>query len=335
MAASSRSASGKKFWLLGGIILLAIALYTAGWFYAAHQLEKTVLKAITPKDKETAAVTGQCQDIDFRGYPFRIGLFCSKVTVDDRSHGISASFGELRSAAQVYQPQHIVWELDSPAEIRDAEGMAVNAEWKNMQSSLVTKSGGIERSSTVVDGLQANATFSRTDQAMSLTADHTEAHLRQNGPDLDGAFSFSGAVITIKDWPNVLPKFSGTGDVTLAGKAGLIDGSDGKGLRGSSGELRNLAADLGDGRIMTLTGPFSFNDQGYLSGKFKLKISELDQWRKSAKAAFPDLGKSIDSVSKLLKAMAIGSNSVSVDLVVDQGQATVSGFIPLGSIPPI
>jgi len=46
MAASSQSGSGqynsgKKFWLLGGAILLVIALYTGGWFYAASALKQT------------------------------------------------------------------------------------------------------------------------------------------------------------------------------------------------------------------------------------------------------------------------------------------------------
>jgi hypothetical protein len=36
-----------------------------------------------------------------------------------------------------------------------------------------------------------------------------------------------------------------------------------------------------------------------------------------------------------MKALAGGGDKVSVDLVVNHGNATVSGFIPLGSIPPI
>src|SRR5215218_7049892 len=104
MAASSQSGSGqyrsgRKFWLLGGAILLVIALYTGGWFYAASALKQTVLTAIAPR--ADAGVTGECSDIEFRGFPFRIGLFCSKVDIDDNVNGISATFGTLRSAAQV------------------------------------------------------------------------------------------------------------------------------------------------------------------------------------------------------------------------------------------
>ncbi|MGO7902907.1 DUF2125 domain-containing protein, partial [Rhizobium ruizarguesonis] len=70
-------------------------------------------------------VSGECSDIEFRGYPFRIGLFCSKIYVDDNVNGVSATFGALRSAAQVYSPGNIVWERDSPAEIRTTNGLQV------------------------------------------------------------------------------------------------------------------------------------------------------------------------------------------------------------------
>ncbi len=331
MAASSPSRSGRKFWWLGCIILLVIALYTSGWFYAAAQLKTTVLKAIAPGN--TAGVSAECADIDFRGYPFRIGLFCSKVDVDDNVNGVSASFGELRSAAQVYAPGHIVWELDSPAEIRTAHGLTLNAEWANLQSSLITKLKGIDRSSTVIDGLKGTA-VSQTGQTINFDAAHAEIHLRQNNGDLDGAISLTDSNTAIKDWP-AFPKLSANADVTLAGKAGMIDGSDQKGLYGASGELRKVVADIGDGKVMTLSGPFSFDEEGYLSGKFKLEIEQLGPWRDSVKQTFPEIARTVDTAAKLLKALAGGGDKVSVDLVVARGNATVGGFIPLGSIPPI
>ncbi|KQV73309.1 DUF2125 domain-containing protein [Rhizobium sp. Root1220] len=333
MAASSQSRGGRKFWMLGGGIVLVIALYTGAWFYAASELKNTVLRAITPGN--TAGVSGECADIDFRGYPFRIGLFCSKVDLDDTVNGVSASFGALRSAAQVYAPGHIVWELDSPAEIRTAHGLSVNAEWARLQSSLVTKLKGIDHSSTVIDGLKATAISSQTGQTINFDAAHTEIHLRQNGVDLDAAVSVTDSNTVIKDWPQLFPKLSASADVTLAGKAGMIDGSDKRGLYGAGGELRKVVADIGDGRVMTLTGPFSFDEEGYLSGKFKLEIDRLGPWRDSIKQTFPDVAKTVDTAAKLLKALAGGGDKVSVDLVVARGNVTVGGFIPLGSIPPI
>ncbi|MNL40214.1 hypothetical protein D3C87_1625480 [compost metagenome] len=160
-------------------------------------------------------------------------------------------------------------------------------------------------------------------------------HLRQNGADLDGAITLTDSSTVIKDWPQLLPRLNAIADVTLAGKAGMVDGSDTAGLYGASGELRRLVADIGEGRTMRISGPFSFDNEGYLSGQFKLEIEKLDAWSDNAKQAFPQLQSTIDTARKMLRALAGGGDRASVDLVVDRGRATVSGFIPLGKIPPI
>lgn len=333
MAASSQSRSGRKFLFLGLGIIVFVALYTAGWFYAAQRLEETVIRTLAPGG--AASVSGKCDDIALRGYPFRIGLFCSKVEVKDTRNDVTASFGALRSAAQIYAPGHIVWELDAPASIQTGHGLAVNAQWANLQSSLTTKLKGIDRTSLVIDGLKAQAVSSVTSQTIDFDAAKTEVYLRQNGPDLDGAVTLTDAATVIKDWPQLLPRLNAIADVTLSGKAGMIDGSDATGLYGASGELRRVMLDIGDGRTMRISGPFAFDEQGYLSGQFKLEIEKLGDWANNAKQAFPQLQSTIDTARKLLGALAGGGDKASVDLVVDRGRATVSGFIPLGKIPPI
>ncbi|KAA3515773.1 MULTISPECIES: DUF2125 domain-containing protein [Agrobacterium] len=333
MAASSPSRTSRKFLFLGFGIIVFVAIYSAGWFYAAQRLQETVIRTLAPGG--AASVSGECRDIAFRGYPFRIGLFCSKVDVKDTRNDVTASFGALRSAAQIYSPGHIVWELDSPATIQTGHGLGVTAQWANLQSSLTTKLKGIDRTSLVIDGLKATAVSSVTDQTIDFDAAKTEVHLRQNGPDLDGAITLTDASTVIKGWPQLLPRLNAIGDITLAGKAGMIDGSDRTGLYGASGELRRVMLDIGDGRTMRITGPFSFDDQGYLSGQFKLEIEKLGEWADNAKQTFPQLQSTIDTARKLLRALAGGGDRASVDLVVDRGRATVSGFIPLGKIPPI
>lgn len=333
MAASSQSRSSRKFLFLGIGIIVFVAIYTAGWFYAANRLQETVIQVISPGG--TTPVSAECSDMAFKGYPFRIGLFCSKVDVTDTRNGISGSFGALRSAAQIYAPGHVVWELDSPAKIETGHGLSISAQWSSLQSSLVKKLKGIDRTSLVIEGLKANAVSSVTSQTIDFDAAKTEVHLRQDGADLDGAITLTDASTAIKDWPQVLPRLNAIADVTLAGKAGMIDGSDLTGLYGASGELRRVMLDIGDGRTMRISGPFSFDDQGYLTGQFKLEIEKLGDWANNAKQAFPQLKSTIDTARKLLGALAGGGDKASVDLVVDRGRTTVSGFIPLGKIPPI
>ena len=337
MAASSQSVTsgrGKSIWLVGlGLIVILAGLYTGGWYYATTMVKANVLKALGQQNG--AGLSGECTNMAFSGFPFSIGLSCAKVSVDNQEKGISAAFDSLNASAPVYQPNHIGWTLQSPAELRTTQGLTVSAAWTDLQSNLVAKGRGIEQSQTVIDGLKANIASSSTGQSADVTADHTELHARQNGDDLELAIGIENANTTIKDFPQVLPTASTSANITLTGKAGMLDGSDRNGLRGAAGVLNQAVIDIGDGRVMTLSGPFSFDDQGLLSGQFKLEINQIGPWGDSLKATIPAAKNIISTATKLLKSLASGGDKVSVDLTADRGRLSLSGFIPLGKIPPI
>lgn len=338
MSASSQSeTSGRSFkglFILVGIIILLAAVYTGGWFYAASALKTNVLRALGKQD--ASGFTGQCTDLNQQGFPFRIGLTCSKVEIDDHVKGVSATFDDLNASAHVYAPGNIDWQLTSPAEIRTSQGLSISSEWATFESNLVTHGKGIQQGATTIGGLKAAIVSSATGQTINFTADKTEIHVRQNGGDLEAAFEIKNSNTVIPDFPQ-LPALAANIDLTLTGKAGLLDGSDtdGRGLFGASGILHHVTADIGDGRVMTLSGPFSFDDDGYVSGQFKLEIQKIGHWRDSIKQAIPAAKHTVDMAGKLLKALAAGDDKVSVDLTADHGAVTVSGFIPVGTIPPL
>ena len=144
-AVSNPSPVSRKFrWLTAGIVLVA-GIYSAGWFLAADQIEKRLTARLA--DGQAAGLGGECTNMDVRGFPFRIGLFCDKVHLDDTRHGTSASFGALRTAAQVYQPGHAVIELDGPAEIRALPGLNVSADWTLLHASVRATLSGVDRTS--------------------------------------------------------------------------------------------------------------------------------------------------------------------------------------------
>jgi len=335
MAASSRSGTAKKVWFLAIAIVLVIAIYTGGWFYAAHALRERTLALLGSKEAE--GVTAECLDAEYRGYPFRIGLFCSRVNIDDRNHGVSASLGALRSAAQVYDPGHIIWEIDAPAEVRTSHGLSASSVWESLQSSLVTSSGRIERSSTVIQHPSTSLVSTTAGQSLSLAADRAEIHLRQNGDDLDAALSLDNTRARDEGLADLLPAASAVVDMTLVGRAGMADGTDPNGLAlyGTQGEMRRLAIDLGEGRLITVTGPFSIDDEGYLSGRLKLQVEQIEAWRNSLAQAFPDVEPVIRTVSGMLSALTGGGQSASIDLTIDRGKVLAGGFIPVAEIPPI
>lgn len=334
MAASSRSGISGKIWGLAAAIVLVIAVYTAGWFYAASLLKEKTLAILGEQQRN--GVTAECSDADYRGFPFRIGLFCSKVAIDDRDNGVAVTFGALRSAAQIYQPSHIVWELDGPAETRTSHGFTASSQWQNLQSSLVTTLGGVERSSTVIKGLQTNIVSTQTQQTINVAVADTEAHLRQNGADLDAAVTLKDTALTAAGLPQALPKFTAVADVTLAGKAAMLAGQDnGKGLYGTQGEMRQVGIDLGNGQLLSVSGPFSIDEEGRISGKLKLRVDKIAAWRDQLKANLPQAAPTIDTASKMLSALTGGGDSASLDVTLNRGKVLVGGFIAIGEIPPI
>jgi hypothetical protein len=334
MAASSQTGVSRKLWLLASLVVLVVALYTAGWFYVASLLKENTLALLGGQREKGIAI--DCVDAEYRGYPFRIGLFCSKVELDDHANGISGSFGQLRSAAQVYDPNHIVWELESPAEVRTSHGLSVSTTWESLQSSLATKLKGIERGSIVIENGKTSILSAASGQAFDIRADHSEVHLRQNGTDLDAAIELQNTSTTAPGLPQLLPAMNASIDVMLENRAGILDGSDRNGvaLEDTKGELRQFKADLGDGQVLTLSGPFSFDDRGRLSGKLKLRVEEIAAWQSSLSAAFPDLASTIETAANMLSALG-GGASASIDLTVRRGKVFAGGLIPIGEIPPI
>ena len=59
MAASSRSGVSRKLWILASAVILAIALYTAGWFYAASVLKQNTLALLGSQQKRGITATSR------------------------------------------------------------------------------------------------------------------------------------------------------------------------------------------------------------------------------------------------------------------------------------
>lgn len=92
MASSSRAdTSGvtrKLVWLAMAVVVFA-ALYTGGWFYAASRLKDRLTEALAASQQGMHSAS--CSGLSVRGFPFRIGIFCDSVGIDDRPTGLSAS----------------------------------------------------------------------------------------------------------------------------------------------------------------------------------------------------------------------------------------------------
>ncbi len=334
MSTAPESTISRKVVRLGVLIVLVIAVYSVGWYFAAEFLRNRILTFFGGKNP--AGVTATCEDATMGGYPFRFRLNCSRLAFDDHFQGVAASFGPVRAAAQIYNPGHIVWEMDGPAEIRSALGFNTALDWTNMQSSFRIGLSGLSRSSLMMEGLNATVTSTVSSLQLQVTAPSAQSHVRQNEGNLDYATLVRDVSVSLGGTKIALPPVSASLDATFADKGGLLDPrvAQEQKLYGTKGEIRRMVVDLGEGRVMTLSGPFQVGDDGMLSGRIKVEIEQINAWREAMKMAYPDQSDIIDNVGNILRALAFGRDNSEAEITIENGVAML-GFIPLGQIPPL
>lgn len=335
MASSSRAdTSGvtrKLIWLAVAIVL-AGALYTGGWFYAAGRLKERAMQELAASEQGMRSAS--CSNLAVRGFPFRIGVFCDSLGIDDRASGLSASFGALRSAAQVYRPGHAVIELDGPAQVRVTPDLAFDVNWDLMRASAVAWTDGLDRASVAYDGLKGRLNVPSQGLSVGIAASHGEKHVRRSGKALDVAASLEALSLDLGG--KVLPPLDVSVDLTIADAAGWIsaEGPPPTLPFGTSAELRGLSLDLGDGNRITLSGPVRVGDDGYVSGSLDLAIEGITAWRDRISEVFPEAAEIAQRVAGAIKGLSGGQDRATVKLNIQQGTVYL-GLFPIAEIPPL
>ncbi|MDQ0420545.1 hypothetical protein J2045_001569 [Peteryoungia aggregata LMG 23059] len=329
-----QSPISSKVLRLGVLIVLVIAVYSVAWYFAAEFLRNRILSFFGGGNP--AGVTASCEDATMGGYPFRFRLNCSRLSLDDHFQGVAASFGPVRAAAQIYNPGHVVWEMDAPAEIRSALGFNTALDWTNMQSSFRIGLSGLSRSSLMLEGLNATVTSTVSSLQLQVTAPSAQSHVRQNEGNLDYATLVRDVTVSVDGEKIALPPVSASLDATFADKGGLLDPriAQEQKLYGTKGEIRRMVVDLGEGRVLTLSGPFEVGDDGLLSGRIKIEVEQIRAWRDAVKKAYPEQADMVDNVANVLRALAFGRDDSEAEITIQNGIASL-GFIPLGQIPPL
>ncbi|WP_411036753.1 DUF2125 domain-containing protein [Shinella sp. BYT-45] len=335
MGSSSRAdTSGvtRKLIRLAVAVVLVGALYTGGWFYAASWLKDRTMEALAAS--EQGMHSASCGNLSVRGFPFRIGLFCDSVGIDDRPSGLSATFGALRSAAQVYRPGHAVIELDGPAQVRVTPDLVFDVNWDLLRASAVAWTDGLDRASVAYDGLKGKLNVPSQALSVGIAAAHGEKHVRQSGEALDVAASLDALSLDLGG--KVLPPLNVAVDMTIADAAKWIskEGPPANIPLGTSVELRGLSFDLGDGKVMSLAGPLKIGDDGFVSGALDLTIEGITAWRDRISETFPESAETAQRVAAAIKGLSNGGERAVVKLTVQQGTVYL-GLFPVGIIPPL
>lgn len=94
--------AGRRIRFLAAGIVLVGLLYTGGWYYVANMLETRVAANIA--GLQAKGINAACDNAAASGYPFRLGLNCSKVSWVDRSTGTIAASSARFGASMLTTP---------------------------------------------------------------------------------------------------------------------------------------------------------------------------------------------------------------------------------------
>ncbi|MEP9372998.1 DUF2125 domain-containing protein [Mesorhizobium sp. KR1-2] len=316
--------SRRFLWLALLVVVLCVG-YTAGWFYLADKLEAKAKTSVAALNHD--GVTAECANPVARGYPFRLGLFCDHVAFEDSQRGISVSAGGFRSVGQIYDPAHLIAELDGPASVAVPHLQPLAFDWGNLRASVRLAHPLPERVS--VEGRQLRAATAAG--AQLATVETFEGHMRPNGENVDLAGTFSGLSLdpVLVDGRTV-PPLSGETDLTLNNGVQLI-ASRAQSLRGQSGVIRTLDLSTSETTGISLSGPFSVDQDGLVDAQFKVTMRDPQGLATVLGGVLPEKSREIHQG---FMGLSILGSSPSLPLKIVKGKASL-GFIKLGQVPPL
>ena len=323
-----RANYSRRFFWLALSIVLAIAAYTGAWFYAAARLAEQVETTVATLNEGGSRAS--CENADARGYPFRIGLFCDSVMYENAGEGLAFRAGAFRSAAQVYDPSHIIGELDGPATVAAPGLSALEVDWSGLRASMRLASPLFERISIEGSNITARPDRNEPDTRAFGTVESGELHARPVGVDLDLAARFSGLALdgSLLEGRE-LPPLDGLLDASIVNGAELAAANPG--LRGRSGTIRNLTLSTGEDARLSIAGPVSIDQAGLVDAELQVSVRDPGEIARILGNLVPDMREEIEMGFSAISAMG---ETPTLPMTIRKGEISL-GFLSLGSIPPI
>lgn len=327
---------GRGFWLMLTIICVLVFGGTGLWYYAAEKLEETVLQVQQRLQAKGRLVI--CNNQQIRGYPFRIGVFCDAIDIEDKNTRQKLTSGAVRTVAQIYDPGKLIVEFDGPAQFSDIRQGTFKMNWQLLRASMRATLSGIERTSIVGHAL----TIDREKSASPLlVAETLELHARKLGENnLDVAVG-SRNLVLITDLVSSKTQskpFDLTVELTaddlfkeVQNTRNLISHFQ---KNGGSGNLNAFKLETENGGTLEINGPLSVNIRGQLSGKLDIKVTKLDLLFKFFRRFFPTSNADMEQIELAVKIFSAGNAATKLQIQIDNGKVHL-GLISLGRIPPL
>jgi hypothetical protein len=323
---------GRRIKWLGIVTAVIFALYSAGWYFIAQEGKRRFDDALV-----NIAQTGtlaSCEQSEIKGFPFRLGIFCNSTGFEQPEKGIAFFAGALRSAAQVYNPKHVIVELDSPARL-DAPGLEpLTLNWTLLHASARLAAPLPQRVSLEAEALQIAIRGPAGADANLVQAAYASAHMRTEERDIALAGEGAGVIVDPAATPSrKVPEFSASYDLLVLDGVAVI-ASKPKSLRGIKANLRQSKIIFKDGGTLKLSGPASVDASGLIDADLSIAISDPKNLGSALAQIAPEAANVITTMMTTV-AMANGDGKeAKIEVTIRKGKVS-TGFFPLGQIPPL
>jgi hypothetical protein len=326
------------------IILAAIAMIAGGWSYVWFR-GAAEISARSDSLAEQLRLAGdrlECANRRIEGFPFRIGIHCDQIAFAP-SEGGSFEAKAVRSAAQFYDPGHIVGELDGPALLQLPDGRRFELQWENLRTSLRLGFSGLNALSFELRQPSLAVQSAGSASPSIARSNVIEFHARKS-PSSDENLDLALRLADASDPAGRVPGLSLDADLTLEAIAGKLGGdfdpiADIR-ENGLSGNARSIVLTPSGGGRLVLSGPFSISTTGLVSGEIRLEATDLAKLGAFFAQLVPERRELVGNVVSLLSAIVPESGTKSNDqptaltLKIRDGAMSI-GLIPVAELPPV
>lgn len=314
------------FWL-AGLLLVAFALYSAGWFWAAGRVKSETAKAIAALNAQ--GIQAACTDLTVSGYPLRFNVACDGLAYQNDGRAVAATAGSINATASLLSPLWPTVDLDGPLRAIAPGVVPLWIDWDRLRATTALSWPLPARVTLTAQGLSGQTDPQDSDPVQLFSAGDAQAELSPNGPDLDYSGRFSDLEIDAGAiGGRAVPPLNASVRLMLKNGVALLR-TGAKSLRGQSVRIDDLVLSSGEAAI-SLSGPVSVDADGLVDASLKIKLQNPKAVGAILAAAAPERKSQIEQGFSVLAMLG----DAPMPLTVVKGKATL-GFIPLGKIGPV
>lgn len=183
--------------------------------------------------------------------------------------------------------------------------------------------------------------LNRNNVSPKITAEFLKLDLNRKKNQLEGQVIFDDFDVShfLAPYFTDFPKLDGNLKWTFDDVDNLFEIHSGeswtKHLYGASGLLQHGELTFQTGGIVHVSGPFSFDDEGYLSAEFKLSFFQQEKLFTTLQHLFPAQARSLQTLFFILNSLPKNEDgSTTLSLQMNHGWIKL-GFLKLGRLSPI